>query len=94
MGMKSRLWAVVAFVALVMVGMSLRWRYDEVTTGPYGRKLLVRTCRFTGQLQRFSEYGWLPEKNAVSTLPAASPPPAGESPDPYAEAFAGLPAKR
>ena len=66
--MRTKVLSVAALLLVVMIGFAFQWRYDEVVLG--GRKQLVRTNRFTGNIQRLSEYGWLPEKSTSYTSPA------------------------
>ena len=70
--MRTKVLSVAGFVLVVMIGLAVQWRYDEA---PYnGRKMFLRTNRFTGETQRLTESGWLSTQrsrssNAQPTIP-------------------------
>lgn len=82
--MKSKVLTAAAVLLVVILGIAFQWRYDEAPN-LYGRKELVRTNRFTGEVQRLSRTGGWVNSSSTSDRkpdPAATPLP---SDHPYAD---------
>lgn len=92
--MRTKVLAVAAVLLVVMLGVAFQWRYDEVQLPHSGRKQLVRTNRYTGEVQRLSSHGgWVSSSAPSEHQPSVATPAPGSTPDPYAKAFEGLPPK-
>lgn len=72
----------VGLLVIVASGWALQWRYDQVQVGPYDTRV-VRTNRFTGEVEYLSPRGWYSRSKVMAPLYGPSPCPANRVPTPY-----------